>query len=361
MENRIEKVINIMKINQLDAILIEDPSNVYYLSLFTGTTATVLVTMANRYLLVDYRYHLQAQRQCPQFEIVVYDQSFDDFIEKLQAKLSLDEVQRLGFDGSHLTYTRAMAIKDRVDANFMAVDLMALRAIKDATEIEQLKQAIALGDQVYLNVFDHIKVGMSERDVVDLLEVELKKLGAQRFSFDTIVASGLRSSMPHGVASDKLLEKDDIVTIDWGVVYDFYCSDCTRTFFMSPPTNKQLIEIYNTVLTANQLAIQAIKAGVSSKVIDGIARQVIADGGYGDHFNHGTGHGLGIDIHEFPRLNQYSDIILEENMVVTVEPGIYVEGLGGVRIEDVVRVTKDGCEVLTKLPKDLKYKTEGSI
>lgn len=360
MKNRIVRAREKMAEFKLDALIIEDPSNIYYLSQFTGTTASVLITNYHQYIFVDFRYHLQALGQCEDFEVVVYDQSFADFIEKLQARLYEDDVHRLGFDGSHLTYDRAIAIKDQVDANFIAVDLIDLRSIKDELEIATLRKAIALGDQVYLNIYDQIKPGMREVDVVDLMHAELKALGASDFSFNTIVASGVRSSLPHGVASEKEIEADDIVTIDWGVIYNRYCSDSTRTFFMSEPTNPQLVEIYNLVLKANQAAIAAIKPGVSTQAIDAIARNIIIEGGYGDHFNHGTGHGLGIDIHEFPRLNHYSDTILKPNMVVTVEPGIYVEGLGGVRIEDVVLVTRDGYEVLTKLNKELQYKAEGS-
>jgi Xaa-Pro aminopeptidase len=212
---------------------------------------------------------------------------------------------------------------------------------------------------VFEEVYPKIKAGIKEKDVVDMMLSSLKKHGASDFSFGTIVASGNRSSMPHGVASDKLIESNDIITVDWGVILDHYCSDCTRTFFMQEPTNKKLMDMYQTVLKANKAAIAAVKAGVSTKVVDRVARDVVAAAGYGEYFNHGTGHALGIDIHEYPRLNPFTDVLLETNMVITIEPGIYIEGVGGVRIEDVVVVKENGCEVLTKLNKELQYKTEG--
>ncbi len=360
MNFKMEQLRNKMKKDRLDAVLIEDKTNVFYLSQFTGTTATLFITHTHNFVLVDYRYHQQAKKQCLGFAVVVYDQSLSSFVEKLNELVDQEHIQRLGFDGTQMTYNRVSDIKNNVKSSVIPIDLLNLRAIKTHKEIETLKRSISIGDDVFKKVYPKITPGLKESDVVDMMYHELKAVNATGFSFYTIVASGLRSSMPHGVATSKTIEKDDIITVDWGVIHNHYCSDCTRTFFMSKPENEQLVEMYNVVLEANKAAIAAVKAGVSTKVIDAIAREIVAKYNYQDYFKHGTGHGLGIDIHEFPRLNPFTDVVLEENMVITIEPGIYIEGVGGVRIEDVVLVTKDGCVVLTKLDKELQYKTEGS-
>lgn len=359
MKNRILKVRKLMVAHKLDGLLIEDPTNVFYLSGFTGSTCTVFVTAATTTVLVDFRYIEQAKKQCEGYDVLVYDQSFEQFMESLNELVHQDKVNRVGFDGSNMVFDRAIRIKESLDATLLSVDLIALRAIKDEEELKRIASAVAVGDKVFEDVYPKIIPGVKEKDVVDMMLTSLKKHGASDFSFDTIVASGCRSSMPHGVASDKLIETDDVVTVDWGVILDRYCSDCTRTFFMNEPTNEKLVDMYQTVLKANKAAIAAIRAGVSSKAIDKVARDIVTEAGYGEFFNHGTGHGIGIDIHEYPRLNPFTDVLLETNMVVTIEPGIYIEGVGGVRIEDVVVVKENGCEVLTKLNKELQYKTEG--
>lgn len=359
MNHRIKKIQTMLDLHRIDAILIEDSTNVFYLSQFTGTSGSLFITKNHAYALVDFRYIEQASKQCTDYTVVVYDQSMKGFTDRVNEIIRNEKIKHIGFDGDKTVFNRFEYFKEFINATLTAQDLSKIRAVKDQEEINLLKQAIAIGDQVFLEVFPQIKAGMRELDIVDLLHQQLKQAGASGFSFDTIVASGHRASMPHGVATDKIIESNDVVTIDWGVKMNRYCSDCTRTFFVSKPQNDELINIYQLVLKANQAAISAIKAGVSTKAIDAIARTIIANGGYGDAFNHGTGHGLGIDIHEYPRLNTYTDAILEPNMIITIEPGIYVEGLGGVRIEDVVRVTEDGCEVLTKLSKDLQYIAEG--
>ncbi len=359
MNHRIKKIQSMLDFHQLDAILVEDSTNVFYLSQFTGTSGSLLITKNHAYALVDFRYIEQASRQCKDYTVVLFDQSMKGFTEKINEIITNENIQHVGFDGDKTVFNRFEHFKEFINATLTAQDLSKIRAIKDQEEIRLLRQAIEVGDQVFLDVFPQIKAGMRELDVVDLLHQTLKQAGATDFSFDTIVASGHRTSMPHGVATNKIIESNDIVTIDWGVKNNRYCSDCTRTFFMSTPQQEELIKIYQLVLKANQAAIAAVKAGVSTRFIDSIARSIISEGGYGDAFNHGTGHGLGIDIHEYPRLNTYTEAILEPNMVITIEPGIYIEGLGGVRIEDVVLVTEDGCEVLTKLSKDLQYIAEG--
>ncbi|MGM0509191.1 MAG: M24 family metallopeptidase, partial [Fusobacteriota bacterium] len=210
---------------------------------------------------------------------------------------------------------------------------------------------IRITDIAFEEITSKIKVGMKENEVAAQLEYIMKKNGATDKSFETIVASGHRSAMPHGVATDKIIGKNEFVKMDYGCYYNGYVSDMTRTVFIGEPTEKHK-EIYNTVLEAQKLAISKVKAGMKAKELDKIARDYITSKGYEDNFGHGLGHGIGLEIHESPGISQKGEVELKENMVITIEPGIYIEGFGGVRIEDDVVVKKDGCEVLNKSPKD---------
>jgi len=231
-------------------------------------------------------------------------------------------------------------------------DVDALRQIKSEEELEYLEKAEAIGDLAFEKILTILKPGMTELEVAAELEYQMKKAGAENFSFSTIVASGLNSSMPHAIPGEKKLEEGDFVTMDFGCTYKGYCSDMTRTVVLGKASEKQK-EIYNTVLKAQLAALDAIKAGVTGKSVDKVARDIITEAGYGECFGHGLGHSVGLFIHEEPRLSPAGETVLEENMIETVEPGIYVPGFGGVRIEDMVAVTKDGCKNFTHSPKEL--------
>jgi len=228
--------------------------------------------------------------------------------------------------------------------------LTKIRQIKDESEIHILRQIISMTDQAFLQIAKMIQPGMTEVEISLELEFSLRKMGATDRSFDYIVASGLRSSLPHGVATEKKLEKNESLTLDYGGKYKGYCSDLTRTVFLGQPDSKQR-EIYNIVLEAQQAGIEALKPGITGQEADAVARQVMTKAGYGEYFGHGLGHALGIEVHETPRLNTRETQILQPGMVITVEPGIYIPGWGGVRIEDVILVNDNGVEVLTQAPK----------
>jgi Xaa-Pro aminopeptidase len=230
--------------------------------------------------------------------------------------------------------------------------MLELRAVKDELELEIIRQAAKIADEGFNHIVNFIKPGMKENEVALELEFFMRKKGATGASFDFIVASGTRSSMPHGVASDKVIEIGDFVTIDFGCVYKGYCSDMTRTIVMGKATDKQK-EIYNIVLEAQLKVIEEAKANMSGIELDNIARQYIIDKGYGDKFGHGLGHGIGLDVHELPNVNVLGKNILKPNMVISDEPGIYIEDFGGVRIEDLLIITEDGCEVINSSPKEL--------
>ena len=228
-----------------------------------------------------------------------------------------------------------------------------MRLIKKDYEIENIKKATEISDIAFAETIKIVKAGMSEKDVAAHLEYIQRNLGAEDKSFNTIVASGYRSALPHGVASDKKIGNNELVTTDFGAYYNGYVSDVTRTFFVGDKIEDKQREIYNIVLEANLLAIKHVKAGMKGSELDKIARDYIAGKGYGDNFGHGLGHGIGLEIHEAPTVSPLGDIVLEENMLITIEPGIYIEGYGGVRIEDDVIVKKDGCVVLNKTSKEL--------
>jgi len=227
-----------------------------------------------------------------------------------------------------------------------------LRIIKDESEIEKIKKAVEIADQGFQFLIDFIEPGKSEKEVALELEFFMKRQGGEANAFDFIVASGKRGALPHGVASEKKIELGDLVTIDFGTVYQGYHSDITRTLAVGEPTAK-LRDIYELVLTAQEKVIAEIKAGMDCFDADKIARDFIAEAGYKDNFGHGLGHGVGLEIHEAPRLSYTSEAVLKAGMVVTDEPGIYVSGLGGVRIEDDLLITESGCEVLNSAPKEL--------
>ena len=220
------------------------------------------------------------------------------------------------------------------------------------TELDNIKMAAKIADEAFQHILKCIKVGVRERDIALELEYFMKKNNASSVSFDTIVASGIRSSMPHGVASDKIIEYGDVVTLDYGALYNNYCSDMTRTVFVGEP-NRDLLKIYDIVKKAQLEGINRVKDGVMASDVDKAARDIIRESGYGDYFGHALGHGVGMEVHEQPGVSKRSDIMLEDGMVITIEPGIYVPNLGGVRIEDMVVVRDDVPEVLTKSSKDI--------
>nr|WP_283809113.1 Xaa-Pro peptidase family protein [Tumebacillus amylolyticus] len=339
----------------LDAMIVLRPENRRYLSGFTGSAGVLLVTQDQAVFLTDFRYTQQAEAQCPHCTIVEYPNGANPNTTVFELMKSKG-IKRLGFESDFVTYAQHRAF----DQTFEGVELVPaaglveeLRLYKDESELEILRAAAKVADDAFAHILTYLKPGLTERQVALELETFMRKAGADSSSFDIIVASGHRSALPHGRASDKVIEKGDFVKMDFGAYYQGYCSDLTRTVVLGQPSDKQR-EIYDTVLQAQLHAVANIKAGMTGKEADSLARDIIAAKGYGDNFGHSLGHGLGMLVHEMPSLSQLrGDMVLEPGMVVTVEPGIYLPEWGGVRIEDDIVITDNGNEVLTKSTKEL--------
>ena len=346
---RLEKLRSRMQAENLDAYVVMSPANRRYLSGFTGTNATLLITMNEAYLLTDFRYVEQARLQAPDFKI-----------EKISAEpypvmgeLGTD-LKRVGFEGDYVTVEGyAKLVEAFAGAELMSLPNLPthLRSVKDSGELARIREAVRIADGAFDHILRFLALGQAETDISLELEFAMRRAGASGPAFDLIVASGWRSALPHGVASDKQIQPGEFLILDFGAVFQGYCSDLTRTVVLGEPTDRQR-EIYDLVLKANRLGIENVKPGRTGKEVDSIVRQFLDAAGYGECFGHGLGHSVGLAIHEGPNLNPREDRVLEPGMVVTVEPGVYVPGWGGVRIEDIVVVTEQGCEVLTQAPKE---------
>lgn len=339
-----------MKNMKFDAVLITKPENRRYISGFTGTSGIAVITLENAWFITDFRYKDQAVTECKGFEILLHtpEKTVYDILNELSIK-------RIAFEDEHMTVNAYNTYKSNMpNVEFMPINQLVegLRLQKTDDEIEAIRKSASITDAAFNHILTFVKVGMVEKEVALELEMFMKKQGASALSFDIIVASGWRSSLPHGRASEKVIEAGDFVTMDFGCVYNGYCSDMTRTIVMGKANDKQKT-IYSTVLKAQEAALNAIKPGISGKEADKVARDIITEEGFGEYFGHGLGHGVGLEVHEAPRLAPIGEKILEKNMVVTDEPGIYIPEFGGVRIEDLIVVTEDGCERLSTSPKHL--------
>ena len=351
--SRVNKLRKYMKKENIEAMLVSNFSNIYYYSNFSSEDGLLLITMDECYLFTDSRYTVQAKKECNDFEIITITRSYSDSLKEV---LKDKEIINLGFE-ENLEYNRYKAFNDKLGLNMIGLNIEALKNIKDEEEIARIKKACVIADKCYKHILKFVKLGMKEIEVRNEMLRFMLEQGATKESFDIIVASGERGAMPHGVASKKKIKNGDFVTLDFGCVHDFYCSDITRTFVVGKPS-KEMLEIYEVVKEAQLKGLDVIKPGIKAKDVDFACRDYINKMGYGDYFTHATGHGLGILVHDALAISPNNDTVLKEGMVFTVEPGIYVEGLGGVRIEDDVVVTSTGCEILTKASKKL-YKIEG--
>jgi Xaa-Pro aminopeptidase len=335
----------------IDGILITNPFNRRYISNFTGSAGVVLINGEKALFLTDFRYIEQASNQCQGFEVVKISGSIPEEVAQQAKKLG---IQKLGFEEDFMTYSSFKLYDKEVESELVPISgvIEKLRLIKTDAELKILKIAADIADAAFKHILDFIRPGKTELEVSNELEFFMRKAGATSSSFDIIVASGRRSALPHGVASDKVIEAGDMVTMDYGCYYNGYVSDITRTVAMGEPDAK-LKEIYEVVLEAQLRGMAGIKPGMTGKEADAITRDYISEKGYGEYFGHSTGHGIGLEVHEGPGLSMKSDVILQPGMVVTCEPGIYVPGLGGVRIEDDTLITKDHNEALTHSTKEL--------
>lgn len=363
MNNKLDRLYSIIKDQSLIGVILTDGYNIEYLSGYKGHTGIVLILEKNKYILTDSRYTEQAGNEAPDYECIDigmkgYSKTIHKIIEDTYENNLPDKSELIiGFEDKHISYSQYKAISDELGDKITLSELgdtvNQLRMIKSKDEIELIAKAEAIGDEAFNHIINFIEVGMTEKQVALELEYVMKSLGADGLSFDTIVASGSNSSMPHAVPTDKVIEEGDFVTLDFGCVYKGYCSDMTRTVYMGDQITEKQLEVYTVVLNAQKEALKHIKAGMVCSDIDKIARDYIAEAGYGQYFGHGLGHGVGLYIHEEPRFSRTCDVLLKPGMVLSVEPGIYLPGEFGVRIEDMIVVTEDGYENLASSPKVL--------
>lgn len=352
------RLLELLKDEGLDALIFFGLPNIRYLSGFSGTDGLLFVTAQETVFLTDSRYHDQAQEQVRSDRIVCYR----DKIEAI-GKLLTDHCARcVGFEADQITVAQYDALKNAlpdIDWQPLSRELQELRGVKSAQELIWLQQAADLNRQAFDEILPRIAPGISEHEIALELEIALKRHGGEAKAFDFIVASGGRGAMPHGVASHKKIAAGELLTIDFGTRVNGYHSDETVTLAIGDKIDGNLRQIFDIVLEAHDLAMNAVRPGLAVADLDAVARDVIGGRGFGDFFGHGLGHGVGLEIHEFPGLSPRSDAVLAEGMVITIEPGIYLPGSGGVRIEDTVVVTTNGCRPLTSIPKSFRS-TSGS-
>lgn len=335
----------------LDALIISDIKNIRYLTGFTGSDGVVMIGEKQKLLLVDGRYINQAKKEVVGVEVVEYQEKIDG----IEAVLSDCSVKSVGFESMAINVNTYLKLKEKLKSVIlkpMSDDINAIRTVKDEQEIACLRKAAEISFQALTAVCDLIKPGVKEKDIAIELEFRVRKCGAELVSFPTIVATGANSAKPHAAPGSREIESGDIVMIDYGAVYHGYHSDETCTFVVGRADKKQK-EVYSLVKKAHDNALEAIKTGTQCREIDRIARSCIEGRNLGKFFTHGTGHGVGLDVHEAPRIADKSVDILETGMVITIEPGVYLPALWGIRIEDMILVKEEGGEVLTKVPKDL--------
>ncbi len=360
---RIEKLRGKMKEHGASFLFVTNTTNVRYLCGFSGSNGSILLGTDDAHFFSDGRYETQAKEQVEGAEIFIYGTP-DEFCDALRKSLGTDRA-KIAFEASHVSVLRSPQSGDgrpsveELEGYFESHDLMPskgwveeIRRVKDEDEIRLIKVAAELADAGFAHIVERIEVGKTERELALELEFFMRKSGADGVSFELIVAAGERSALPHARPTDTLVEEGRYLLFDLGCKVAGYCSDLTRTVIVGSADERHR-EIYDLVLKAEEASLAAVRAGVTGLDLDRMARDIITDGGYGDAFSHGLGHGVGLDVHEEPRLSRISKDTLQTGNVVTVEPGVYLAGWGGVRIEDLVLVRPQGAEVLSAAPKEL--------
>ena len=336
----------------VDGVLVTALPNVRYLTGFTGSNAVTLVARDDAVFLTDGRYIEQSRHEVSDLERVISSDGFDAEVAAHASRLG---IARLGIEATSVTVAEHRRLAERLTG----VELVALEApveqgrrAKDADELDALRRAQAVTDEAFEEILETIEVGMSEQQLAASLEAALRRDGAHGLAFPPIVAFGECAAEPHHAPSHRLLEEGDVIKVDFGARWDGYHSDMTRTVAFGSPA-AELRKIHDVVREAQQAGIDMVRAGVTTGAVDAAARRVIADAGYGERFTHGLGHGVGLEIHEGPWLRPNGDDELPAGAAVTIEPGVYVPGLGGVRVEDMVEVTDDGCRVIGTSTREL--------
>ncbi len=350
---RADRIAERLAERELDGLLVTGMANVRWLTGFTGSNAAAVVGAAGlRRFLTDFRYLTQSAEQVPdEWEREIGQDLLELAAQRLPAG-------RLGFDDAQMPVKQHARLAELIDADMIELAAAGglvedLRAIKDAAELDKIRAAARLADRALEEVVGRGLAGRTERDVALDLEVTMRKLGAEAAAFSPIVAAADHGALPHAEPRDVEIPRDTLVVVDWGAQLDGYASDCTRTFATGELDPRDR-EVYEVVLRAQEAALEAVRPGPTGREVDAVARDIIDSAGHAEHFGHGLGHGVGLEVHEGPRLSKQGETALAAGMVVTVEPGVYVPGAVGVRIEDLVAVTDDGHEVLTGLAKALQ-------
>ncbi len=336
----------------LDAILVTERVNYCYLTGFTGTRGYLLVSGSDACLFTDFRYTQQAVEQTGGLDV---KEIGSRWVEDMHRYLTEKKIRELGLEKEYISYQLYSLFHEKwPDINVRPEEKLtaSLRVIKDDGEVRAIQQSVDLADQAFQYILGELKPGLREKDIELKLEYFMRSAGAKGSAFDIIVASGERGALPHGVASDKEMKQGEMVTMDFGCILHGYCSDITRTVFLGK-AGKREKEIYRLVQEGQKMGVAAVRPGIRGEEADDVVRDFFAAAGHKAHFGHGLGHGVGMEVHEAPRLAPGAKEVLQPGMVVTVEPGIYIQGFGGVRIEDMVLVTEEGCRILTKSSKDL--------
>lgn len=351
LKNRISAAREGLKRIGADLLLVSNLSNIRYLTGFTGSEALLILSPDDGWFLTDSRYTSQAKTEVVGVQVV----QFANRMESLVGILQQAGAAKVAFEAGYTSVAVYQELCSKIPGiEWIPADseLTPIRSLKDADELEILERVAGIASQALLDILDQLRPGAVESEIAWALEVAMRRRGAEGKSFDFIVASGVRGALPHGKASDKIIASGELVTIDYGAFYRGYCSDETVTVCLGQPDSRQL-EVYETVRMAQELAIDAVKPGMTFKELDAVSRDYIAGKGYGQYFGHGLGHGIGLDIHEYPTVSPRSSTVIEEGMVFTIEPGIYIPDWGGVRIEDSVVVENGGCRRITQVPKAL--------
>ncbi len=348
---KLQKLRKTLQEKNIDGILITNEYNRRYMTGFTGTAGVAIVSQNDAVFITDFRYTEQAAAQIQDFRIVQHEVTL---LEEIATQVKAMSIKSLGFEKDTVSFGTYELYKNVIHADLIPVSglIEKIRLIKTEQEINIIKVACEIADHAFTHILDFIKPGKTELEVSNELEFFMRQQGATQSSFDTIVASGLRSALPHGVATNKVIEKGDFVTLDFGALYNGYISDITRTVAVGEPSEK-LVEMYNTVLASQLLSLEKVGPGLTGIQADAIARDYLTEKGYGEAFGHSLGHGIGLEVHEGPGLSKRSETVLEPGMAVTIEPGVYVPGVGGVRIEDDILITESGNELLTHSTKEL--------
>jgi Xaa-Pro aminopeptidase len=350
-DKRVEQLREVLAQQELEAMIVTQPENRRYLSGYTGTDGTLVLTQDKAILITDFRYTEQAEREAPGVQIVeaspaLMGQELGCLVDDLGAR-------RVGFESHHVTCSQCEEWKQAVQEIELVPlkdTVESLRQIKDEGELDRIRRAAAIGDAAMAHIRLFIKPGMTEKEVAWELESYMRTHGAEAVAFDTIVGSGPNGAMAHATVSDRAIQEGEPVVIDLGARVEGYNSDMTRTLFLGQP-DERFQELYYLVLDAQMKALTAIRPGMTGREADALGRDVIEAAGYGKHFGHGLGHSVGLAIHEDPKAGTTSEAVLRPGNTLTVEPGIYITGWGGVRIEDLVVITETGVEILSKAGK----------